>query len=107
MVPQMVVLQKPRGARPLWVVVSSARTLKVAVPPPRSSPQVGLPLSLQTRSQAFQVSPTLVREGTPSLDGGGQVSVTAMGTPSDGGGPRAQAQGTSRGCGSPLCRDER
>lgn len=68
--PRAVGLQKPRGARPLWVVVSGARTLKEAVPPPRSSPLVGLPLSQQTSSQAFQVPPTLVREGPPSLDGG-------------------------------------
>lgn len=66
----MVVLQKPRGARPLWVVVSGARILKVAVPLPQSRPRVGLPLSQQTRSQAFQVPPTLVREGPPSLDEG-------------------------------------
>lgn len=66
----MVVLQKPRGARPLWMVVSGARILKVAVPLPQSSPRVGLPLSQQTRSQAFQVPPTLVREGPPSLDEG-------------------------------------
>lgn len=70
MVPRMVVLQKPRCARLLWVVGSGARTLKVAVPPPRSSPRVGLPLSQQKRSQAFQVSPTLVQGGPPSLDGG-------------------------------------
>lgn len=35
------------------------------------------------------------------------MNVTAPGMPSAGGRPRSQAQGTSRGCVSLLCRDER
>ena len=66
----MVVLQKPRGARPLWVVVSYAHTPKVAIHPPRSSHRAGLPLSQQTRSQVFQARRHPGVGGTPSLDGG-------------------------------------
>lgn len=66
----MVVLQKPRGARPLWVVVSYAHTPQVAIHPPRSSHRAGLPLSQQTRSQVFQARRHPGVGGTPSLDGG-------------------------------------
>lgn len=93
-------LQKPRGARPLWVVLSGACTLTVAVHPPRSSHQAGLPLFQQTRSQVFQAHPlTLVWEGPPASMGG-QVSMSATGTPSLG--RRTSGTGDQQGLWEPA-----
>ena len=70
------------------------------------SPRGQLFLPSRQGARCSRHAVTLVWEGPPASMGA-QVSVIATALPAWGGGPRTQAQATSRGCESRLCRDER